>query len=273
MRRISAIHTFEDQDFLRGISRASLAVLLLGVLIAAGWFAGVTALGASLDIKLVPFELPVALGGLGARLLGVDEPASGMATMPAWWLSLAVAMMVSLVVHELVHGFFFKQFAPAGSRVTFGANLKMGMLYASAEGIVYSRRQYIVIAIAPSIVVTLLLVAVGIGLRWPLWTIIAATAHLSGCTGDWGYIRAIRRDPRITHCEDTSWGVQFYGDDVSVAAEEGNAGLEVMPVSAGGEAETADGGPTDVVVVAGVPRESDTPVGAGFTVVDGGKRA
>ena len=86
------------------------------------------------------------------------------------------------------------------------------MLYASAEGVVYGRAQYLTIALAPSVVVTLLLMAVGLGLRWPLWTILVVVVHLSGCTGDWGYVRAIVRNPAIAFCEDTSYGVAFYAE-------------------------------------------------------------
>ena len=211
MKKIGAIHTFEDRAFLNGITRASIAVLVAGVVVAAGWYVAVGILGRATGVTVPPFELTTVLGGLGARLTGADSASAHF--NPLWWVSIALVTVVSFVVHELVHGFFFRQFAPPGARVTFGANLKMGMLYASAEGIVYTRQQYLVIAVAPSIAVTLLLVAVGIGLKWPLWTIVVATAHLSGCTGDWGYMRAILRDPSITHCEDTSWGVEFYGDE------------------------------------------------------------
>ena len=265
MKKIGGIHTFEDRAFLRGITRASLAVVAGGVAAAAAWGVGLDALGRAMGVPMPPFELGTALGGLGARLMGV---APGSARFnPLWWVSIALVTVASLAVHELVHGFFFRQYAPAGSRVTFGANLKMGMLYASAEGIIYTRQQYLVIAMAPSIVVTLLLVMVGIGLKWPLWTIIVATAHLSGCTGDWGYVRAILRDPSITHCEDTSWGVEFYGEDVlGLDAPKGNAPLE--------ERTAADATVGDAGSGASVPEPASSGASAaakGFSVVDGGK--
>lgn len=39
----------------------------------------------------------------------------------------------------------------------------------------------------------------------------AAGLHLSGCVGDWYYVRTILRDRRIVACEDTSFGVRFFG--------------------------------------------------------------
>jgi hypothetical protein len=109
-----------------------------------------------------------------------------------------------------VHAVFFKLFAPAGARVTFGANLETCMIYACAEGVVYSRRQYIVICLAPTVALT---VAFALGFAfsgYPLLCYLAAGLHLSGCVGDWYYVRTILRDRRIVACEDTSFGVRFF---------------------------------------------------------------
>ena len=243
---------------------------------AAGWYVTVGILGRATGVTVPPFELTTALGSLGAQLTGADSASAH--SNPLWWVSIALATVVSFVVHELVHGFFFRQFAPPGARVTFGANLKMGMLYASAEGIVYTRQQYLVIAVAPSIAVTLLLVAVGIGLKWPLWTIVVATAHLSGCTGDWGYMRAILRDPSITHCEDTSWGVEFYGEEAPVsAASIGSSAVGASASdSAAVSASSGEAGSAPVPVDGGADSGATAPASdasaKGFSVVDGGKR-
>ena len=246
MKKIGGIHTFEDKAFLRRATHASLAVIAGGFVVAVVWWLTLGALSDATGVAMWPFELTTAFGGLGSRMMGAD---SGSVQMnPLWWVLLAVVTLASLVVHELVHGFFFRQFAPAGSHISFGANLKLGMLYASAEGIIYTRQQYLVIAVAPSIVVTLLLLAIGIGLKWPLWTIIVVTAHLSGCTGDWGYVRTIMRDTSITHCEDTSWGVEFYGDECAEMDEDAEGAAPIAP----GENSAA---------------------GKGFSVVDGGKSA
>lgn len=188
MKKIASIHTFEDDSFHAWMVRGSTATIVAGLVVAVAW----RALSACPGFPLPAFE-----------------PIDG----PAWMLALAAGVVLPLGVHELVHAIAFKAFAPAGSRVSFGANWKLGMVYACAEGVVYTRRQYEVIALAPTIVVTLLLVACGLHLAWPLWTIMTVAVHLSGCTGDWGYIRAIRRDGSIAYCEDTSWGVQFYSAD------------------------------------------------------------
>ncbi len=248
---------FEDEAFLRSMRRASAAVALAGLGVAALWGLAMVALRDVLGAPVVPFELGAVLGSLGNRIMGAE---GGQGFKIWWWILLAVVPIASLGAHELVHAFFFKQYAPPGTRVSFGSNAGMGMLYASAEGVLYTRGQYLVIALAvhafffkqyappgtrvsfgsnagmgmlyasaegvlytrgqylvialaPSIVVSLLIIALGMGLKWPLWTFIVATAHLVGCTGDWGYARAIVADPAIAWCEDTSYGVAFFGED------------------------------------------------------------
>ena len=253
MKKIGEIHTFEDQVFLRRVTRTSLAVIVGGVVAAALWYAVFKALSSVTDVAVQPFELPVVLGAIGARMVGANPDAAHINVM--WWLSLAFVSIAALAVHELVHGFFFRQFAPTGSHVTFGANLKLGMLYASAEGILYTRQQYVVIALSPSVVVTALLLAIGIGLKWPLWTIVVVTAHLSGCSGDWSYVRTILRDRTITHCEDASWGVEFYGDEC--AELDADADKDIAVDAPGASASSA----------------KNPAANKGFSVVDGGKSA
>lgn len=240
MRKIADIHVFEDQAFLHAIKRESLMVCIGGAIVAALWAMLMLVLREQIAAPVVPFELGDVLGTLGLRLMGLEGEA-----MPsvAWWLSLSLGCLLTLAIHEGVHAFFFKQYAPAGTHVHFGAHAQTGMLYASAEGVVYPRAQYMVIALAPSVVVTLLVLAVGIGLSWPLWTIILGTAHLSGCTGDWGYVHALRRNPDITHCRDTSFGVEFYADDDAEDSAEGFA-KEIASVitPAQGSLQVVDGG-------------------------------
>lgn len=270
MRRIASIHVFEDEVLLRWMVRASLTVLGFGVLAGAGWWFATAAFNGAAGSQLAPFELDHALGSWGARALGLD--ARGVRIDRVWWLMLAGGVAASFAAHELVHAWLFRRFAPPGAHVTIGANLKMGMFYASAEGIAYSRSRYLLIVLAPSVAVSVAVVAIGVGLGWPLWTLIVATVHLSGCTGDWAYARAIRADAAIAYCRDTAWGVELYGDD---RVGNGHAGS----VTAGGKGDGRmddDASATDAGALggaglgqAGASSRADGRLG--FTVVDGGR--
>ena len=116
MNEISNIHAFEDEDFLHACFVWGMVVL--------GVFA----------VCLVPVFM--LLGG-PADLDAAD--AGGWMAVLGWIVGLAAVPAASFAVHELVHAVFFKLFAPAGARVTFGANLETCMIYACAEGVVYSR--------------------------------------------------------------------------------------------------------------------------------------
>ena len=218
MRKIADIRTFEDRGFQRRMLRASAAVIAVGAVLGIIWFA---------------FGIPRLLGlpGMELRAVFTGEGAEGMPPS-FWWLAIcSVGCFVSLAAHEVVHAVFFKLFAPAGTRVTFGANWKAGMLYACAKDIVYTRRQYLAIALAPTVVVTALLLVLGVVTGWPLVFYLVAVLHLSGCTGDWEYVRAIVRDARIAYCEDTEWGVSFFGEGDESEGKKARRGLagDVFP--------------------------------------------
>ena len=195
MIKVGDIRTFEDETFLRSMMRASVAALAAGLALAA-------VLAGALAV-LAPEALDPAIRGLASGdVLGliVAVALSTVAAVPAF------------IAHELVHGALFKLFAPAGARVTFGANWKMGMVYACAENIVYTRGQYLAVALAPTVAVTAVALAIGAAVGAPVAGAYVAALHLSGCAGDWGYAAAIIRDPAIRYCEDTDFGVAFYGE-------------------------------------------------------------
>lgn len=181
MNEISNIHAFEDEDFLHACFVWGMAVL--------GVFA----------VCLVPVFM--LLGGPA----DLDAAEAG-----GWMVGVIAVSAAAFAVHELLHAAFFKLLAPAGAHVTFGANPETAMIYACAEGVVYSRRRYIAICLAPTVILTAAF-ALGFAFSgYPLLCYLAAGLHLSGCVGDWYYVWTILRDRRIVACEDTSFGVRFF---------------------------------------------------------------
>ncbi|MFR3451500.1 MAG: DUF3267 domain-containing protein [Collinsella sp.] len=242
----------------------SATVLVAGVLAAILWALAMVALREFFDALVTLSSSVPSWVALGDRLMGVEERRARrrypLVDLPV------VAIPATFAVHELVHALFFRHYAPPGAQITFGSNLKMGMIYASAEGVVYPRDAYLVIALAPSIIVTLLVIVLGIGFRWPLWTIVVATAHLSVHQG-LGYVRAIRSDPTIAYCEDTAWGVSFYGAPCRLQPR------RVSPSDVRATPRAADADGSHGLGSSALPRPAEIRSGtSGFSVVEGGKR-
>ena len=94
-------------------------------------------------------------------------------------------LFVLLVVHELIHGFFFKIFGDAKTKVKFG--FKNGMAYATSPGSFYSRGKMLIIALA------------GI--------------HAASCIGDFymSYVLISQKEEILV--EDTEVGLNIYRKD------------------------------------------------------------
>lgn len=124
-----------------------------------------------------------------------------------WPLAMAALSIVALPVHELVHALFMRVLGGPGTRVSFG--YQAGMLYAGCPGLVLSKPRFVVVLLAPAVLVTAALLGLGLVLGYPFMTLWAAVLHLSGCSGDILAAGAILRERSCTHCRDTERGVEL----------------------------------------------------------------
>ena len=123
---------------------------------------------------------------------------------------LVVALTVLLVVaHEGIHGLAMLAF---GARPRFGAILVSGVVpavYATSEGHHFARGQFVVVAVAPAVAVSLLGFVICLG-PWAGYMIVPLAVHLGGCVGDaFAGWRALREPPG-TECEDLRDGIRFH---------------------------------------------------------------
>jgi hypothetical protein len=148
----------------------------------------------------------VALGAVPVALLAPH--ALGAWQTVAWT---AVGYAASLPVHELVHALFFRVLGGRGTRVRFG--FKSGMLYATSPGARYGRAAFVAILLAPLVVVSVALLAVGVlvGDATLCWLLVGL--HASGCVGDVYFAWACLRTPGVELCEDTERGIRLLGED------------------------------------------------------------
>lgn len=177
MRQIADIDLLDDEALLTRMSWASLIIVVAGTVV-----------------------------GVLAWACGVWTDHVGL----AWVALVVVASLVALPVHELVHGALFKLLGGPKAHVSFGA--RWGMLYTSAEGLIMPRRRFMVVLMGPAVLVTLALVLVCSAMGLPLAAWAVAVLHLSGCTGDLGFVGIIHRSD-ATFVQDTSKGIALYVDD------------------------------------------------------------
>lgn len=120
-------------------------------------------------------------------------------------LTLALLFAV-FTIHEGIHGLFFKLFSPE-SKVKFGYT--SGMLYATAPGEVYSRKQYIIIILMPFIIITSVLLLLMFTFPHVSYKYLLAI-HAGGCAGDFYYVYLMMKYKHLKYAEDTDVGMTLY---------------------------------------------------------------
>lgn len=123
-----------------------------------------------------------------------------------------LSVMLLMSVHELIHGAFFKLFAPSG-KVTMGFKWKTLMAYAVSAGSTYNRKETLMIALAPFVLLSLgLTVFLLLGFVSSSLYVLLAAVHAAGCVGDFYYtyllLGAYRKEDLRINCTET--GIIIY---------------------------------------------------------------
>ncbi len=123
---------------------------------------------------------------------------------------IAVLTLAVFVVHELLHGGVMKAFGatPQFGMLKVGGSTMGSAFYATSPGHLYSRIQYVTLALAPTVLLT------GLGILACLTPVapvvwLPFTFHFMGCVGDLAIARRTLQEPRGTKCEDLRDGVRF----------------------------------------------------------------
>lgn len=117
-----------------------------------------------------------------------------------------------LVLHEGIHGIFFKFFQPEG-KIKFGVNSKNMVVYCISPNSCYSRMQMIWISMAPFIFITSgLTLLYYLEILSPFLYIMLAALHAGGCVGDfyYCYLLGIKYLKLPIMAEDTEAGLIIY---------------------------------------------------------------
>ncbi|HFI0273459.1 TPA: DUF3267 domain-containing protein [Streptococcus suis] len=165
-------------------------------------------------LNFLALLLVVPIGFLFA-MIGVLLSRSTVAAGEFTLLSMAylfVFYFALIIIHELIHGIFFKVFCPENP-VKYGIKWKSGMAYATSPGSLYNRMQMLVISLAPFVMISLGLTVVA-GLGWMSMSLylMLATLHAASCSGDfyYTYLLLIRFAKGNIAVEDTETGLIIY---------------------------------------------------------------
>lgn len=150
---------------------------------------GFVFLGLAVSLGKLPTQIAFGLSEIGAVLLGV---------------------LLAMGLHELTHGLTMQLF---GAKPKYGILWKGLMLYATSPGYAYPRNNFIVIALAPLVVISTL-VTIGMWLlQGTLWVPLLALCGIfnaSGAVGDMWMTMIVLRYPAKAYVMDERDGLRIF---------------------------------------------------------------
>jgi len=119
-----------------------------------------------------------------------------------------VFFFLLILLHEGIHGFFFKVFNPKG-KVKFG--FKNGFAYATSPQSFYKKGQFAVISLSPFVLISAGLMGLfGLELLSVFSFVFLASLHAAACVGDFYFTYLLATAPKSSLVEDTETGINFY---------------------------------------------------------------
>ncbi len=123
---------------------------------------------------------------------------------------IAVTVVLTTLVHEGVHGLVMRVF---GARPVYGFKLELGAAYCAAPGHAFTRSQFLVVVLAPLLVLTVVCFALMIPLlAWPGWQLIALAGafNITGAIGDLYLAVYVARQPVRAYVVDELDGIRVF---------------------------------------------------------------
>lgn len=133
----------------------------------------------------------------------------GFGTDWPWWLWLLLVFVLSIVIHEGLHGLAILR---AGHKPRFGMMLSKGAFYATADNALFWRDDFITIALAPIVGITLLGMALVYVLPDTLGYYVALGVVLNAANsiGDLWMTAVVRRYPPTALIRDQADSIRIY---------------------------------------------------------------
>jgi hypothetical protein len=121
-----------------------------------------------------------------------------------------VGVVLIFILHELTHGLTMQVF---GASPRYGIIWKGLMLYATSPGYAYRRNNYVIIALAPFVFISILVVLGMWLLQGTLWVVLlglCGTVNASGAIGDMWITMVVLRYPATAYVMDERDGIRVF---------------------------------------------------------------
>lgn len=124
-------------------------------------------------------------------------------------LSFIIGVLLVLPLHELLHGLAIRAF---GHRARYGFKFETGVLYTTADGALFRKHEYIVVALAPVVVISVVGLALLVtGPAWLSDTVsIIIIVNAGGAVGDLWMAWTLLRYDRSALIRDEQDGFRIY---------------------------------------------------------------
>ncbi len=157
---------------------------------------------------VIPTVLSILLMAWWWTVASAGRDASGE-TGIVWWIALILIIVTVLPFHELIHGITITLL---GHHASYGAKLSKGVLYATAENALFRRDEYLAVALAPLIVITLLAMGLMLVLSqgWAYYAAIAVMINAGGAIGDLWAAGVVARYPATALIRDEADGFRVF---------------------------------------------------------------
>lgn len=163
-----------------------------------------------LNLLTVPLGIVIGTGFFTFLILFGRPPIVRITGTSQEWIMLLFSLVLVLILHEWVHGVAMQAY---GARPRYGIIWKGFMLYASAHGYAFRRNQYIVIALAPLVTLSMLaclsiLLLAGYQIVWfiPAYAIVNG----AGSIGDMWITSIVLRYPAHAYVVDEQDGMRVF---------------------------------------------------------------
>lgn len=178
-------------------------------------------------LALVPLVAMLAWMAVWWVIVSVGRAPSDPINVP-WWVAIIAIILIVLPLHEVLHGLTINA---VGHPARYGMKLSKGVLYATSDKALFRRNEYLAVALAPLVGITL--AAMGLMLFVPqglaYYVGIAAVLNAGGAIGDLWSTAVLLRYPSSVLVRDEEDGFRIYGTDYA----EGSSIQNSAPPSAG----------------------------------------